>query len=265
MNDFSEKPTAFKGPFSKAYVNLSTSTRQTPIAELPPPIQEEIPISQLPLAGGLFGDEMVAVVQNGITCRSTAAAVSGSGMGPTNLTRVASLIYPATVGQSVFPLSEPDYYDNTYVLLGGDVLQVTVGGLRLAPDDGTGFGGYTVDVADNQIVLVTPFGMDQVVIVGAGDLVIIDVSVPTGVAPAPPTSSNNFAMDALSIVALNVIPNLSHVPSGGLMQIIVNGRVFCPVGEQPPFSYSGVQITWLSTIWAVVPGDEVVAVYSRAG
>ena len=69
-------------------------------------------------------------------------------------------------------------------------------------------------------------------------------------------------MNALTIVTRNVIPPLPRVPSGGLMQLIVNGRVFCPVGSSPPFSVTGATITWLSTAWSVMPGDEVIACYN---
>lgn len=48
-----------------------------PFDRPPPPIEHEIPISQLPLAGPLFGDEQVAIVQNGITCRSTTLGFGG--------------------------------------------------------------------------------------------------------------------------------------------------------------------------------------------
>ena len=71
--------------------------------------------------------------------------------------------------------------------------------------------------------------------------------------------------EPLTILTANVLPPLSHTPVGGLMQLIVNGRVFCPVGTQPPFTVSGNAITWTSTIWSIAPGSDVIAVYSYAG
>jgi hypothetical protein len=76
---FQESPVAFKGPFQRAHLNRSTSDRMTPIAGVPGPIENEIPISQLPLAGPLFGAEDVPIVQNGITCRTTLLDLGGVG------------------------------------------------------------------------------------------------------------------------------------------------------------------------------------------
>ena len=77
MNDFKESDRAFRGPFDKAFVKASTSTRQTPLDGLPPPVEIEIPISQLPLAGPLQGDEFVPIVQNGVTSRATTLGFTG--------------------------------------------------------------------------------------------------------------------------------------------------------------------------------------------
>jgi hypothetical protein len=82
VNDFSETPNAWRGPFDRAYLRISPSTRNTPLEGTPPPVQEEIPITELPLAGPIFGDEQIAIVQNGITSRTTISALGvGGGSG----------------------------------------------------------------------------------------------------------------------------------------------------------------------------------------
>lgn len=73
-------PNAFRGPFDRAYTALSTSTRMTPAPLTPPPVENEVPISQLPLAGLLSGSELIPVVQNGITSRSTTSQIAGVGL-----------------------------------------------------------------------------------------------------------------------------------------------------------------------------------------
>ena len=47
--------------------------------------------------------------------------------------------------------------------------------------------------------------------------------------------------------------------------LMVNGRGFFNVGSPPDFSVSGNAITWLSTIYSVSPGDDVVAIYFYIG
>lgn len=178
MNDFSESKFAWKGPFDKASARLATSTRQTDLGlpGTPPPVETEIPISQLPLAGALFGDEMVAIVQNGITVRSTTALVGGIGQAPICSTKTMTLVYPAMVGQTVFSLSGPDHFGNSVAITSAAALEVTIGGIRYVEDDGSGtFGQYTVNLAANTVTLLTPFGTDPVVIVGDNDLAIFDI------------------------------------------------------------------------------------------
>lgn len=73
---------------------------------------------------------------------------------------------------------------------------------------------------------------------------------------------SNFQMDALTITVANTFPPLSLTPNLNLFLLIINGSVFTPVGASPPFSVSGTTITWTSLLYAVNPGDSVVAVYS---
>ena len=72
-------------------------------------------------------------------------------------------------------------------------------------------------------------------------------------------------MEALTILTLNTLPQLSESYSGNMFLLIVNGYTFVPVGSPAPFSVSGTTVTWTSNIWSINPGDSVVAVYSYTG
>lgn len=75
--------------------------------------------------------------------------------------------------------------------------------------------------------------------------------------------TGGFKMEELPITLLNTFPLLSDTPNSTFFQLVVNGRVFVPVGPSPPFSVTGTQITWLSTEYSVYPGNTVVAVYTH--
>lgn len=79
------------------------------------------------------------------------------------------------------------------------------------------------------------------------------------------SAKSQIKMEALTISVINTIPALSETYSGNMFLLIVNGMTFVPVGSPAPFSVSGKTITWTSTVWAVSPGDTVVAVYSYTG
>lgn len=68
--------------------------------------------------------------------------------------------------------------------------------------------------------------------------------------------------DNLTITAINAIPTLSQIPNGEMVELVVNGRTFTSVDNPQAFTVSGNQITWTSTIFSVVPGDWVEAVYA---
>ena len=133
MNDFSESPNAWKGPFRQASVRLSTSTRQTDLSlpGTPPPVELEIPISQLPLAGALFGDEMVAIVQNGITVRSTTALVGAAGGGGGSVDPTPPYVLPTA---STTSLGGVIIDGSTITINGSGVISAT-------PQGGPGPGG----------------------------------------------------------------------------------------------------------------------------
>ena len=67
--------------------------------------------------------------------------------------------------------------------------------------------------------------------------------------------------EAVAVSAVNALAPLSQTPASNAVTLSVNGRVFFNVASPPDFSVSGNAITWLSSIYSVSPGDEVVASY----
>jgi hypothetical protein len=238
VNDFSESQFAFRGPFSTAYVRISPSTRITPIDGTPEPIQEEIPISQLPLAGPIFGDELVPIVQNGITCRTTAASF-GSGGTPAAGSTVETELLTITTLDVIPPLSKTPDGEMTLLIVNGRVFSDVSGAFS---------------VSGNVITWIDPLFS-----IYPGDEVVATYTVAGG-----GSGGGGMQEDVLTITTLNVIPPLSAIPSGTAFTLFVDGRPFFLGVASPAFSILGVTITWISTIWSVNPGAEVVAVYSVA-
>lgn len=83
----------------------------------------------------------------------------------------------------------------------------------------------------------------------------------------PPSGGGDEGMavtpviEAVVVTGVNALAPLAHVPLPNPVTLMVNGRGFFPVGSPPDFSVSGNIITWLSTIYAVSPSDDVVALY----
>ena len=58
------------------------------------------------------------------------------------------------------------------------------------------------------------------------------------------------------------LANLSQAPDpASPISLVVNGRAFYASSASPAFTVSGTTIAWISTIYSVAPGDEVIAVY----
>ena len=223
------------------------STRYTPIPGIPGPDMNQIPVSQLPLAAPLQGDEMVPMVQNGQSVRAPATAIGSTGFpAAVNVNRVISLYYVASAAQEIFSLATPDRFGNTAELAVGMTVDATAGGIRLALDDGTGYGGYTVTIVEDVVTLLSP--------AGAGEQIIIDVY--------ENLAEQGIEMDGLTISTQNVIPPLSKAPNGELLILFVNGYPFFPVGSLPSFTYTGTTLTWISLTANVPVGASVFAVYS---
>jgi hypothetical protein len=89
--------------------------------------------------------------------------------------------------------------------------------------------------------------------------------VPVAGCGGTPGALNVPIMEALSVTGQNALAPLSQTPDMALMLLIINGRVFMPLGASPPFAVSGAQITWTSSLFSFAPGDEVNAVYTYTG
>lgn len=69
-------------------------------------------------------------------------------------------------------------------------------------------------------------------------------------------------LEQLTVTTINVVPVLANnVTPGGVIILVINGNVFLPIGSSPPFSVLNNQITWLSTIYTLVPGTLIDVVY----
>ena len=79
----------------------------------------------------------------------TPAPPCGTTVNVTVQQKTQTLYYIAVQGQTQFPMTAADMFDNNVLLDGSQALTVYKGGLRLVPDNGTGAGGYTVDLTNN--------------------------------------------------------------------------------------------------------------------
>ena len=71
--------------------------------------------------------------------------------------------------------------------------------------------------------------------------------------------------EAVPVIGVNALGHLSQTPASNAVTLSVNGRSFFNVGSSADFSVSGNAITWLSSIYSVAPGDDVVASYFYFG
>jgi len=170
-----------------------------------------------------------------------------------------TLYYVASTGQTAFPLSVPDMYGNSVHLIPGMTLSVTKGGLRLVPDAGAGVGGYTVNVASSTVNLLWPAGSGEILTVDVYDI----TTIATGPQGPPGIAGTVFLQeDVLTVTAPNTLSQLSRTPDGFAFILFVEGRPFFAAVPSPAFTYSGTVVTWVSTLYSLQPGNEVVAVYT---
>ena len=230
--------------------------QRSPFDRLPAPIENEIPISQLPLAGLIFGDEMVPFVQNGVTVRSTVTAIAlASGATPGLINKTVTLVYQAVEGQADFSLSEPDHFGNTYPLSISNALHVTVNGVRFIEDDGTGtFGEYTINIGSNTVTLLTPLN--------DGDIAVFDIF---NINVQTVSLANTIETQPLTVLGPDTLSALAFVPDGAMTIIYVNGRAFSDDAVPPSFTVSGRTVTWVDPIYSISVGDDVVASYTYPG
>ena len=91
--------------------------------------------------------------------------------------KTQTLYYITSSGQTQFPLSAADMFGSNVLLTDDTALVVFKGGLRLVPDDGTGVGGYTVDMPNNQVNLLWP--------AGDGEILVADIYDTTAIGTGP--------------------------------------------------------------------------------
>lgn len=217
-----------------------------------------IPISNLPPLGApLAGTEPFPLVQNGVTCKGTIGNLIQYLAPLLNLTqnsKIITLFYEATAGQTRFPCGVADMFGNTFRVTAATLIDVYSNGSLLAPENGLGFGSYSVDYVGNAINLLNP--------AGAGQVIAVEVQ---GVQPLLPISTqSSISTEALAIQTTNQLPGLTYAPDGLFFIIFVNGRACFSTGPTPAFSWTNIQVNWnTSGIFAVNPGDEVIAVYSH--
>lgn len=80
----------------------------------------------------------------------------------------------------------------------------------------------------------------------------------------PRQAVQSLTSQALTVSALNTISPLVGSPDGDVVLLEVNGLAFAPLGLSPPFVLSGNNITWLSAVYSVNPGDTVNAIFSES-
>lgn len=151
--------------------------------------------------------------------------------------------------QQVFPLGMPDVFGNNYVLSASSAVEVFSNGTRLMPDDGTGRGAYTLNAVNNTINFLYPQG--------SGQIITVDI---TSLPPPPTQLTNQLKLEICTITATNALAPLSIAPDGNVVILFLNGVAHFTTD----FTVSGKQITWTSTIFSFVSGDNVFCLYTHS-
>lgn len=107
-----------------------------------------------------------------------------------------------------------------------------------------------------------PNGSEWLPLVQSGITVKLPLSQIIAYGYPPPTLVQAVTMELKTIAAQNVIPALAATPNGVIFLMIVNGQTFTLVDAPPSFTVSGTVVTWVDPIYALNPGDEVIAIYS---
>jgi hypothetical protein len=201
---------------------------------LPPPDQAYIPISQLPLAGPLFGDEQVAVVQYGITCRAMAGTFGG-----------LSIALYSAIRNELLPIVTRNTIPQLIATPDGQMMFLFVNGRAFAEVSGA----FTVFQR-------TINWTSSLFSINPGDEVVACYSYGSF------SATGAIEEEVLSISSVNILPPLSHSPNGQSFTLYVEGRPFFLGVASPAFSLVRNVITWISTLYSVQPGDEVVAQYT---
>jgi hypothetical protein len=135
------------------------------------------------------------------------------------------LYYITGQGQTVFSLSSPDFFGNTYQLTTNNILDVTLNGTRLMLDNGTGTGGFTYSVASNTVTLLYP--------AGAGGQLIINIF---GVIVVPPVAKSSASLyyvatngqTAFNLSTPDFFNNSYTLQTKDVVHVSVSGSRFMP-------------------------------------
>jgi hypothetical protein len=80
----------------------------------------------------------------------------------------------------------------------------------------------------------------------------------------PKVATESLFSEQLTVTAVNTVSPFTKAYDGSVIEIIVNGVSFFPLGPNPDFHMSGQNVVWTSSIYSINMGDTVVAVYSYA-
>jgi hypothetical protein len=152
----------------------------------------------------------------------------------------SSLYYPTAADQTVFPLTAADMFGQTFTLNpdGSNGVLAFLNGVRLAPDDGTQKGDFTVDPSTSTLTLLKP--------ASAAGILAVDVLVPQ--AQLAPGAVNVVKMKPLvfdgatTVFTLQVVDNSTPaIQSAVNLAVVVDG-----VSQEPgvDFTATGASITF---------------------
>jgi hypothetical protein len=72
----------------------------------------------------------------------------------------------------------------------------------------------------------------------------------------------HVTMELMTVTGTNQINNFQYAPNGELTIIVIDGKMFFPIGSDPDFSVSGNAITWLNEEYSLLPTSNVISIYS---
>jgi hypothetical protein len=144
----------------------------------------------------------------------------------------SSLYYPTAANQTVFPLTATDMFGHTFTLQadGSNGVLAFLNGVRLAPDDGTAIGDFTVDPATSTLTLLKP--------ANANGVLAVDVLVPQ--AQIAPGAVNVVKMKPLvfdgatTVFTLTVVDNsVPVIQSSTNLAVVLDG-----VSQEPGVDFT---------------------------
>ena len=168
----------------------------------------------------------------------------------------ATLYYSAVIGQTLFPLSVPDKFGQSWTLTLGETVNVSRNGGRLMPAVGSD-GAYTV--ASNIVALLWPAGQGEIIAIDVYAVATDPSFLPSQVVDV---YGNVVYAEQLTVTAPNTLSNLLKPPTDvATMELIVNGQVFAGCDSPAEFTVTGTTVNWLTPTYGLSTTDKVVARY----